>query len=120
MYTNQGLREITGDIYIAVEKILEFKKNLPEIWRIQGTVAIARNDGKITIITVVPRLTSLIEPVNPLKQEIWHDTCLHLPSKVSSVWQDAITNQMIQADSTVQIGEALKYFPVALLIGEGG
>lgn len=31
------LRDKTGDVYITVEKILEFKENLPEIWPIQGT-----------------------------------------------------------------------------------
>ncbi|MEO8893015.1 MAG: malto-oligosyltrehalose synthase [Coleofasciculaceae cyanobacterium] len=31
------LRDKTGDIYITVEKILEVKENLPEIWPIQGT-----------------------------------------------------------------------------------
>ena len=31
------LREKVGDAYITVEKILEFKEKLPEIWPIQGT-----------------------------------------------------------------------------------
>lgn len=31
------LREKTGDVYITVEKILEVKEKLPEIWPIQGT-----------------------------------------------------------------------------------
>lgn len=31
------LRDKTGDVYITVEKILELKENLPEIWSIQGT-----------------------------------------------------------------------------------
>lgn len=31
------LRDKTGDVYITVEKILELKENLPEIWPIQGT-----------------------------------------------------------------------------------
>lgn len=31
------LREKTGDVYITVEKILELKEKLPEIWPIQGT-----------------------------------------------------------------------------------
>jgi (1->4)-alpha-D-glucan 1-alpha-D-glucosylmutase len=81
-------------------------------------IAFARNDGNTTIITIVPRfLTNLVQPQEyPLGKQ-WHDTCLHLPSKVPLAWQDAITNQMIQADGTVQIGEVLKYFPVALLVG---
>lgn len=31
------LRDKTGDVYITVEKILELKENLPEIWPIEGT-----------------------------------------------------------------------------------
>lgn len=31
------LREKTGDVYITVEKILELKEDLPEVWPIQGT-----------------------------------------------------------------------------------
>ena len=31
------LREKTGDVYITVEKILEFKEKLPESWEIEGT-----------------------------------------------------------------------------------
>lgn len=31
------LRDKAGDVYITVEKILELKENLPEIWQIQGT-----------------------------------------------------------------------------------
>ena len=31
------LRAKVGDVYITVEKILEFKEKLPEIWQVQGT-----------------------------------------------------------------------------------
>lgn len=31
------LREKTGDVYLTVEKILELKEDLPEVWPIQGT-----------------------------------------------------------------------------------
>lgn len=80
-------------------------------------VAFARSDGNTTIVAITPRfLTSPVQPGEyPLGKE-WDDTCLHLPSKAPSAWQDAITDQVIQADGTLLIGEALKHFPVALLV----
>jgi (1->4)-alpha-D-glucan 1-alpha-D-glucosylmutase len=70
-------------------------------------------------IAIAPRfLTSLVQPGEyPLGKQVWDDTYLQLPSAAPSAWKDAVTAQMIQADGTLQIGEALKHFPVALLIG---
>jgi (1->4)-alpha-D-glucan 1-alpha-D-glucosylmutase len=80
-------------------------------------VAFARNNGNKTIVVITPRfLTSLIKPGKyPLGEQVWQDTCVHLPPTASSTWQDAITDQKIQANGTLPVGEALKYFPVALL-----
>jgi (1->4)-alpha-D-glucan 1-alpha-D-glucosylmutase len=81
-------------------------------------VAFARSDGNKMAIAIAPRfLTSLIGPGEyPLGKQVWDDTYLHLPPEAPSAWQDAITEQMIQADGTLLIGEAFKYFPVALLL----
>ena len=80
-------------------------------------VAFARSNGNKTIVVITPRfLTSLIKPGKyPLGEQVWQDTCVHLPASASSPWQDAITDQKIQANGTLPVGEALKYFPVALL-----
>ncbi len=80
-------------------------------------VAFARSNGNNTIVVITPRfLTSLIKPGKyPLGEQVWQDTCVHLPPTASSTWQDAITDQKIQANGTLPVGEALKYFPVALL-----
>lgn len=82
-------------------------------------VAFARSNGNKTIVVITPRfLTSLIKPGKyPLGEQVWQDTCVHLPPSASSTWQDAITDQKIQANGTLPVGEALKYFPVALVIG---
>lgn len=81
-------------------------------------VAFARSDGNKTIVVITPRfLTSLVKPGKyPLGEQVWQDTCVHLPPSVSSTWQDAITDQKIQTNGTLPVGEALKYFPVALAI----
>lgn len=81
-------------------------------------VAFARSNGNKTIVVITPRfLTSLIKPGEYPLGEQWQDTCVHLPPSASSTWLDAITDQKIQANGTLLVGEALKYFPVALAIG---
>jgi (1->4)-alpha-D-glucan 1-alpha-D-glucosylmutase len=35
-----------------------------------------------------------------------------------SVWKDAITNQLVESNGTLAIGDALGYFPAALLISQ--
>jgi len=82
-------------------------------------VAFARSSGNKMSIAIAPRfLTSLVQPGEyPLGKQVWDDTYLQLPSAAPLAWKDAITSQMIQADGTLQIGKALKHFPVALLIG---
>lgn len=82
-------------------------------------VAFARSNGNKMSIAIAPRfLTSLVQPGEyPLGKQVWDDTYLQLPSAAPLVWKDAMTAQMIQADGTLQIGEALQHFPVALLIG---
>ena len=82
-------------------------------------VAFARSNGNKTIVVITPRfLTSLIKPGKyPLGEQVWQDTCVHLPASASSIWQDGITDQKIQVNGTLPVGEALKYFPVALAIG---
>ncbi len=79
-------------------------------------VAFARRFEDTTLVAVTPRfLTSVIQPGKyPLGEDIWADTYLQLPSNVASSWKDTITDQAIQFDETVKVGEVLKYFPVAL------
>ncbi|MBP5975763.1 malto-oligosyltrehalose synthase [Brasilonema sp. CT11] len=99
-----------GD-YLPLEVSGKFKENI---------IAFARNDGNKTIITIAPRFfTSLIQPGEyPLGQDIWNDTSLKLPTQVTS-WKDAISEQTVEANGTLLIGEALKYFPVGLLVSQG-
>jgi len=95
--------------YLPLEVSGKFKEHI---------VAFARSDGNRTIVTISPRFfTSLIQPGEyPLGEKVWDNTSLHLPTNASS-WKDAITNQIVKANGKLLIGEALKHFPVALLIG---
>ncbi len=94
--------------YLPLEVSGKFKEHI---------VAFARSDGNKTIVAIAPRFfTSLIQPGEyPLGEQVWDNTSLHLPIDASS-WKDAITNQIVKANGKLLIGEALKHFPVALLI----
>ncbi|MBR8832483.1 MAG: malto-oligosyltrehalose synthase [Stigonema ocellatum SAG 48.90 = DSM 106950] len=96
--------------YLPLEVSGKFKEHI---------VAFARSDGHRMIVTIAPRfLTNLIQPGEyPLGNQVWDDTCLHLPPEAPSSWKDAITDQIVQADGNLFIGNVLKHFPVALLIG---
>ncbi|MGH7998598.1 MAG: malto-oligosyltrehalose synthase, partial [Brasilonema sp.] len=97
--------------YLPLEVTGKFKENI---------IAFAKNDVNKTVVTIAPRFfTSLIQPGEyPLGQEVWSDTSLKLPTEVSLTWKDAITEQEVQSNGSLLIGEALKYFPVALLVSQ--
>ncbi|WP_066380153.1 malto-oligosyltrehalose synthase [Anabaena sp. CA = ATCC 33047] len=80
-------------------------------------IAFARIYQDQTIITIASRFfTSLIQPEQyPLGTEVWQDTYIELPPATPSTLLDGMTGQIVKADKILLIGEALKYFPVALL-----
>jgi (1->4)-alpha-D-glucan 1-alpha-D-glucosylmutase len=108
---NKNLEVFQNGDYLPLEVVGKFKDHI---------VAFARKYENKVAITVAPRLlTSLVgQGEYPLGEQVWHDTQLKLPQEMPSGWQDAIASQMIQANGTLLVGEALKYFPVALLIGQ--
>ncbi|MFQ3613582.1 MAG: malto-oligosyltrehalose synthase [Cyanobacteriota bacterium] len=83
-------------------------------------VAFARHQGKQVLITVVPRLlTQLIdENQDPLGEEIWGDTHIHLPRWKRVEWVNGFSEERIPAGETIPVGLALKTFPVAILYGQ--
>lgn len=83
-------------------------------------VAYARRHGNLWSITICPRfLTGLIhEGELPLGQSVWGDTELLLPEDAPQRWRDAITGEEAIRDRTPIIGDILRHFPVALLVGE--
>ena len=101
----------TGD-YLPLEVTGKFKDQI---------VAFARSDGNNVAVTIAPRLlTSLVEPGKTPIGEVWEDTRLQLPAGMPSQWQDAIASQSLKTDGTLLMGDALKHFPVALLISQQG
>jgi len=97
--------------YIPIEAGGRFKEHI---------VAFARNHGDDWTITIAPRfLTALVkEGELPTGRQVWDDTCVLLPKGVPALWEDAITTRGIEGRETLLICEALKDFPVALLMSE--
>ncbi len=100
----------SGD-YQSLEVVGTFKDNV---------VAFARSFGDTTVIVVAPRfLTGVVKPEEmPIGKQVWKDTNLVLSEQMPSLWKDAITNQPVESNGTLAIGDALGYFPAALLISQ--
>jgi len=83
-------------------------------------VAFARKHGNACALTIAPRLLTAViqEGELPLGQQVWDTTHIILPKEMPSVWKDAITARIIKCEETLPVSEALKHFPMALLIGE--
>ncbi|HXG30448.1 MAG TPA: malto-oligosyltrehalose synthase, partial [Thermodesulfobacteriota bacterium] len=83
-------------------------------------LAFARRNRNEWSITVVPRfLTYLVkEDEFPIGREVWGDTSIVIPEDASSLWRDAFTDQTVKGRKKLAVGEVLKRFPVALLLGE--
>ncbi|MCY7385989.1 MAG: malto-oligosyltrehalose synthase, partial [Microcoleus sp. CAN_BIN18] len=99
-----------GD-YQPLEVVGTFKDNV---------VAFARSFEDTTVIVIAPRfLTGVVKPEEmPIGKQVWEDTHLELSEQMPSVWKDAITDQVVKSNDTLAIGDALGYFPAALLIGQ--
>ena len=83
-------------------------------------VAFARHYGHTWSISAVPRfLTDLVgKDEDPLGPAVWQDTVIGLPDGAPVRWHNVFTNEVLTAENTLALSEALAAFPVALLIGE--
>ncbi len=97
--------------YIPLEAAGKFKDHI---------IALARKHEEEWAVTLVPRfLTPMIrEGEYPLGLEIWGDTHIPLPDGISNRWTNVITGQSSNSNSILIVGEALRHFPVALLMTE--
>jgi (1->4)-alpha-D-glucan 1-alpha-D-glucosylmutase len=99
-----------GD-YISIEVGGKYKNHV---------LAFARRKEKAWAITIAPRfLTYLIgENEYPVGKRIWKDTYITLPECPPLLWRNGFTDQVIECERTLLVGETLEYFPVALLLSD--
>jgi len=83
-------------------------------------LAFARNFGDKWSITAVPRLlaTLVAEDEDPLGPGVWQDTVVGLPDGAPVRWKNIFTDEVLTAENTLALSDALAVFPVAMLIGE--
>lgn len=83
-------------------------------------IAFVRKNGDSWAIVVAPRfLTYLIsEGVCPIGEGVWKDTCITLIEDSPYLWKDTFTDRIIRFEKTLSVGEALRYFPVSLLLND--
>ncbi len=81
-------------------------------------LAFVRKREKEWAAVVTPRLlTGLVkEGALPLGKDIWSNTQVRLPKDAPEAWVNAVTGERLNSSKTIPIGDALKRFPVALLI----
>ncbi len=99
--------------YIPIKAGGKFKDNI---------IAFARCHGKRWGLTIAPRFFSgLIDAGEfPFGQKVWDDTFVVLPEGSPSLWEDTFTEQPIKGEGMLLIGEAIKHFPVTLLMSKEG
>jgi (1->4)-alpha-D-glucan 1-alpha-D-glucosylmutase len=83
-------------------------------------MAFARNYENRWALAVAPRfLTSVIrEGEDPLGPAVWSDTSVLIPPRFPRAWRDVITNQPLEFENHLFLGDALRYFPTSMLFGE--
>ncbi|HEY9232716.1 MAG TPA: hypothetical protein VIS78_11240, partial [Blastocatellia bacterium] len=48
--------------------------------------------------------------------EVWRDTAVELPKDAPAAWRNLFTDESLNATKQVAIADALRRFPVALLV----
>jgi len=72
------------------------------------------------VLVVAPRfLTPLVEPGQPpLGRQVWEDTAIALPDDAPRAWHHAITEETLEAQGSLPVGDILAQFPVAILVAK--
>ncbi|MFO7968366.1 MAG: hypothetical protein R6U44_12300 [Archaeoglobaceae archaeon] len=89
-------------------------------------IAFARTHGERGAITVAPRFVNSLISENEMSENkypldsMWEDTHVVLPQELKGLNQlkDSITGMEVEKGEKLMVGDVLKYFPVALLLGE--
>ena len=98
--------------YLSLDSAGRFRNHVIAFaWRFQRQWA----------LIIAPRFFSHLiqEGVLPLGRDVWQDTEVIKPDGAPDEWRNVITNEVLSADKTLYIGDILRSFPVAMLMGEG-
>ncbi len=83
-------------------------------------VAFVRKSSAAAMIVVVPRfLCSVVNQGQlPLGQSVWEDTKIILPPELGGMYCDVLTQKELAGQSSLEVGQLLSVFPVAVLISK--
>lgn len=84
-------------------------------------IAFTRSSRNKSAIIIAPRFSAqLTKPeIFPLGREIWQDTSLIIDKNMPQDWDDVFSHKSVQIQNNqLHVGDALKYFPTALLISK--
>src|SRR5205085_11276549 len=83
----------------------------------EHVVAFARRQGARLAVVVAPRLlVSLVGDDELPVGEVWRDTAVEVPDGAAGAWQNLFTGESLKAAKQLAVADALRRFPVALLI----
>lgn len=98
--------------YLPLESAGRFRSHVIAFaWRYQRQWA----------LVIVPRfLSHLVQSGDlPLGRQVWQDTEVIMPNGTPAAWRNVITSEELSAGQTLSVGDLLRSFPVALLMGAG-
>ncbi len=84
-------------------------------------VAFARSGRGRFAVCIVPRfMTGVVgEGVFPIGPEVWGDTVVEAPPGAPRRWRDAVSGRHVAAAGAIAVADALRFFPVGLLMEDG-
>ncbi|MBI4963616.1 MAG: malto-oligosyltrehalose synthase [Desulfomonile tiedjei] len=108
---NDSLDTFQKGRYTALRTYGRFEHNI---------VAFARNYADKWSVTIAPRFLCEVVPDGdfPLGDRVWQDTGVLLPEHCARSLSNVFTQDVISVDNVLSVGQALKDFPVGLLIGK--
>ena len=83
-------------------------------------IAFARRFHQQLAIVIAPRFLSHLvqDGAFPLGKQVWQDTEVIMPDSALVEWRNVITSEVLSVAGSLSVGEVLRSFPVALLMGE--
>jgi (1->4)-alpha-D-glucan 1-alpha-D-glucosylmutase len=83
----------------------------------ERVIAFARQQGGQLVVTVAPRLLVPLVGDDELPTgDVWRDTAIELPDGAPAAWRNLFTDEAVNAPQRLAVADALRRFPVALLI----
>lgn len=86
-------------------------------------ITFARRYGDGWAVAVAPRLPASLmggQAGFPVGDEVWGDTTVPLPREAPRVWEEVISGTKLECHGKIDVGRALRLFPVALLLSAEG